>query len=707
MKTDAVQPRGKIARIRETLLRIVDPQLAYFFVNFEDKSIEFTEHVRSFFDTDTLVFNHYKQALRLLSADDAHKIKVFFKQIIQGKPPQEPVDFFVHSNRHMPRWLRCTGVLFKEDKKNFSFLVGILEDTTDETHRRHILNTCLDVAYIGNLSTDTIFIDGKTLSQLGFQQGFSSDMSSIFRDRIATDDLALYDSYFSHFFTNFSGEKSIRTRTEYRLRDNEETPLWFSSRNRVYYDDENKPNLIVGGLVGIEKMERYNQFVQDTVDLCEVTGLPNRARFFKDIELRSPLFGTKGFIAIIHTNTERVHSTLDIHLAKLFLKELATVFQQNASDGTTLYRMETNTFALVMPEHTAEDILKQMERYKEVGEIPFMARGAHCSFRLSMVGLPYQTLQLDPGELFQKGSVAIKTLLFEQKKSIALVDDTLFQKNEKNALLENQLRQSVADNMQGFFLVYQPFIRVSDKNIIGAEALLRWKDEKGDIISPGDFIPILENSELMDDVGEWVFKTASNQCKKWVTEHFAPNFYMGINATAAQLSKKKFLNITLEHLKKIKLSPLNTVIELTESIPLADFQSAVEVFSDFKRNGLGLAIDDFGTGYSSLSYLKNLPSDKIKIDRSFIENIEHDDYAREFVQSIVNITRSVGKTVCVEGIETDDQAKILTAMGADVFQGYLFGKPQSPEDFKAFYLEHLNRKKGERKYETGGDIDAR
>lgn len=203
-------------------------------------------------------------------------------------------------------------------------------------------------------------------------------------------------------------------------------------------------------------------------------------------------------------------------------------------------------------------------------------------------------------------------------------------------------------------------------------------------MSPTVFIPILENLGLMDKVGEWVFQQSANQCKEWLDKGFDPDFYVSVNVSTPQLNNKKFSSKFLNYLKEICLPTKNIVIEITESVLMMDFQHGMKQLNALKKHGVKLALDDFGTGYSSLSYLRHLPVDEVKIDNSFIQDIESNAFSREFVASIIKITQSIGRVACLEGVESSYQMELLKQMDCDIFQGFLFGRPENPLN-----LEHL------------------
>ena len=676
-----------ILEIKRVLQKTSAPHLAYFFVDLKNKSVEFSKHLLSmglpFVDT---FYPSYDAILKFIEKKEAAMLKQFLKMRRDGLTEETSFNFTIQFPDQMSLRLRCTAFCVERTPDKPGFLVGTLEDITRDFNNHLIMDACLDGSYIRIPSEKRASFSGRLFKWLKIEESANGDIPTLLRDYVLPDDLPHYDAYMTRIEAPYSGEAYTNSQVEFRVRDQDGKCIWICSRNHVFYDNNNYPRLIVGGFIQAKREDTHRQFVKTTNETCYLTGLPNQNRLASDLQKNPHVADTSGFLLLIYTNIASATTALGYETANLFLKELACILRQNANQGSILYRTDNDCFSLLMPDTTAECAQAQMERYHAVSGAPFVHKDIHYSYDISMAALEYSKDDFQTDECFLKMSLARKKLKMEKTRQTAILDDGAFHSYNEKSFMENRLRKSIQNNMKGFFLVYQPFVQASNGRYIGAEALLRWKDRDGKIIPPMEFIPILENSGLMDYVGKWVFQTAANQCKQWINKGFPSDFYISINATAEQFSNDVFARDVLRHLKKIDLPTQNITIEITESMLMLDFHHGLKHLNTLKSNGVRLAIDDFGTGYSSLSYLKNLPADKIKIDRSFIKDIEHDAYAREFVEIIIKITRSVGRKVCVEGVETFAQAASLRNMMADIFQGYLFGKPQSPEEFEANFF---------------------
>jgi EAL domain-containing protein (putative c-di-GMP-specific phosphodiesterase class I) len=236
--------------------------------------------------------------------------------------------------------------------------------------------------------------------------------------------------------------------------------------------------------------------------------------------------------------------------------------------------------------------------------------------------------------------------------------------------LEHDLLLALRDNQ--FSLNYQPFVDTATLEVIGYEALLRWDHPERGRIPPTDFIPIAEECGLIVPIGSWVLSTACAEAVLWDQP-----LVISVNLSPAQFVQPGIVSAVADVLHQTGLSPGRLELEITEGTLMGDTQNALRILTSLKTLGVKIAMDDFGTGYSSLSYLRKFPFDKIKIDRSFISDVEDDSEAETIVQAIIAMSRSLRLDVTAEGVETKQQLSMLRALGCNFVQGYLLGRPRS------------------------------
>lgn len=244
--------------------------------------------------------------------------------------------------------------------------------------------------------------------------------------------------------------------------------------------------------------------------------------------------------------------------------------------------------------------------------------------------------------------------------------------------LEVRLRRALRN--EEFFLMYQPQVNVRTGQIVGVEALVRWRDPDKGLMSPAEFIPVAEETGLIRPLGEWILRTACTQAVAWQRNGYEP-MRMAVNLSAQQFHQPDLVEKIDQILQETGMQSHLLELELTESVFMKNMEDAIEVLVDLKARDIRIAIDDFGTGYSSLSRLKEYPIDAFKIDRSFAVGIRRGEAGQRLCAAVVALGRALGVDVIAEGIETADQLAILRQTGCAYAQGYLFAAPMRMDDF--------------------------
>lgn len=283
-------------------------------------------------------------------------------------------------------------------------------------------------------------------------------------------------------------------------------------------------------------------------------------------------------------------------------------------------------------------------------------------------------------ELLRNADSAMYQAKEEGKNTYQFYTQEMTQKVYERLTLENSLRKALSK--REFILYYQPQVDMSLGKIIGFEALIRWNNPEFGIISPLKFIPIAEETGLIIEIGEWVIEEASRQIMEWKREGLNPG-YIAVNISAKQLIHGNLERVIPEILKKHGCLHEYIELELTESIIMNNPDYSKNILTQLSDMGFKLAIDDFGTGYSSLSYLKNLPINKLKIDKSFVDNLPEDQADGEIVKSIIHLCKGLNLNIVAEGIETKEQGAFLLREGCLIAQGYLYFKPLPASEARA------------------------
>ena len=286
----------------------------------------------------------------------------------------------------------------------------------------------------------------------------------------------------------------------------------------------------------------------------------------------------------------------------------------------------------------------------------------------------------DPEELLKHADVAMYRSKELGRNTFQFLDANLAEHRLRQHTLEVALRTALADN--ALRLHYQPVVRIHDRAIIGAEALLRWTDPEHGSVPPQVFIPLAEESGLIHALGEWVLKTAAAQCVAWRKAGMELN--VSVNLSARQFYREDLAQRISEIVKTEKCDPSWIELEVTETSLLHDLDAIRKVLHQLRDEGFTVAIDDFGTGYSSLTHLKHFPIDTLKIDISFIADLETDPQDAAITEAIIGLARGLGLKVVAEGVGTREQLEFLDTHGCDSFQGFWMSKPLPADEFTEF-----------------------
>ncbi|MBQ2100952.1 MAG: EAL domain-containing protein, partial [Lachnospiraceae bacterium] len=240
------------------------------------------------------------------------------------------------------------------------------------------------------------------------------------------------------------------------------------------------------------------------------------------------------------------------------------------------------------------------------------------------------------------------------------------------------IRNSIVQDCKGFYLLYQPVVSAATEKLVGAEALLRWRNDTYGMVPPDTFVPVLERDALFPKLGQWILRKALQDGMLILEKQ--PDFVVNVNLSYSQLERPDFVDMVNETLREVGFPAKNLCLEITERCKLLDMSLLRNVIVSLRAKGVRFALDDFGTGFSSLSIARELPFDTIKIDRSFVSSIESDEKERELMSHFTKFAASFGSGICVEGIETTGMRDILQKFAVSTFQGYFYSKPITLEE---------------------------
>jgi len=545
-------------------------------------------------------------------------------------------------------------------------------------------NTAMDLAEIGVIMTTDrkkFIVSSIAMEALGLTTS-SIDIGTL-RTQIHPNDRIQFDRAVK------SGESynSEVQNVELRIKSlNGSAYRWYSFRYKSIQSTGNTLNLFGGALLDITQEHEKDILIERLAYIDEVTEIANRNKLMdigqKTYECSQLLNYSYWIIVLDIDRFHIINDTCGYSNGNYILKNFAHILYKFVTPGGLAARISGDNFALVLrdygddelPIRTAKTI---QDEFAKLAVDDFAAINLSCSAGFSKLpddGNSFLDV-MEHAEFALKSGDANNSSIYGYEPSMhdSIIGNTELEKSLALAIDHNELQ-----------LYYQPKIDLKTGKIIGVEALIRWIKPDGTVIKPDSFVPIAESSHLIGKISEFVLNEGCRQNKLWQKMGY-PNIVMSINFTSTDFYQNDLKEKVLDALAMSGLDPQWLEVELTETLALSDIDFAVAQMNKLRDLGVKLAMDDFGTGYSSLSYLQILPITLLKLDRSFITDIQHDNIAYEIVSAVIRIAKSKRIETIAEGIENTGQEDILRQAGCDYGQGYLYGKPMPASKLEEFF----------------------
>ncbi|WP_434773438.1 putative bifunctional diguanylate cyclase/phosphodiesterase [Pseudomonas entomophila] len=463
-----------------------------------------------------------------------------------------------------------------------------------------------------------------------------------------------------------------------QLKGNEknELGLWVDTANQLLASIERNTHLRHEAESSLQRMAQYDF----------LTGLPNRQQLQQQLDMILDDAGRlQRRVAVLCFGLDDfkgINEQFNYQAGDQLLLALADRLRAHSGRLGALARLGGDQFALVQANieqpyeaaELAQTILDDLEA-------PFSLEQQRIRLRAT-IGITLFPEDGDSTEKLLQKAEQTMTLAKARSRNryqfyVASVDSEIRRRRE----LEKDLRDALAHDQ--FYLVYQPQISYRDKRVVGVEALLRWQHPRLGLVPPDQFIPLAEQNGCIIAIGEWILDQACRQLREWHDQGFS-ELRMAVNLSTVQLHHNELPRVVNNLLQAYRLPPGSLELEVTETGLMEDISTAAQHLLSLRRSGALIAIDDFGTGYSSLSYLKSLPLDKIKIDKSFVQDLIDDDDDATIVRAIIQLGKSLGMQVIAEGVETAEQETYIIAQGCHEGQGYHYSKPLPARELTQF-----------------------
>lgn len=469
------------------------------------------------------------------------------------------------------------------------------------------------------------------------------------------------------------------------------TPFWNALFISPVFGESGELENYVGVLNDISDQIRYESELSHSATHDLLTGLPNRSLLEDRLRQACSIASRyKRHVAVMFVDLDRfkpINDSFGHEYGDKILIEVANRMQQQVRPGDTVGRMAGDEFIVILPDLAnpddvaiiAENMIEVIGRPYEIDDIVL-----HVT---SSIGVAVSDGQIEqPTTLIQHADMAMYKAKEDGRNNYHWYTNDLDLSVSDRLLLRADLQKAMDDG--DFELHYQTQVDTRSGRVVGIEALLRWKHPERGYIPPDEFIPIAEDSGQIVPIGYWVLDTACSHLKQLVDSGMrGPS--MAVNISSIQFQRRNFVDIVKTTLEKYSLDPRKLELELTESVLLDNVESAISTLCELKKLGVKIAIDDFGTGFSSLSYLKQLPIDKVKIDRSFVREIISNENDAAIAQGIISMAHHLKLKVIAEGVETEAQLAFLKRNHCDECQGFYFSKPIPFEALSARLRESM------------------
>ena len=456
-------------------------------------------------------------------------------------------------------------------------------------------------------------------------------------------------------------------------------------------ENTNEVDLLTVRLQEAEALsEKRSQELKHYSVYDELTGLPTRALFYDRVSqalTRGRRFDSIVAVLLISVDAvKRVNETLGFDAGDELFKRISQRLTDTLRGMDTVAKLPASSLEPTVSRYGQEEFGVLLTDLEEVNTITWIVKRILNEFEQSFniegteiytatnIGISIYPFDGETPEVLEKNAAAARSHALNQlgKNRYYFYSNTVHATSIKHLHIESKLHQAIEN--EEFILHFQPKIDVKTGLVRGTEALIRWEDPKSCLVPPFEFIPIAESSGLIDTIGEWVLVKACRQIRTWL-DMGIQNCSVAVNFSTRQFHQKDLSNTIRKTLDKYKLDPSYLVVEITESIMMENISGSMKILQEIRELGVDIALDDFGTGYSSFGYLKNFPLTHVKIDRSFVADIETNERDATLVNAIIDMSHGIGLKVTAEGVENELQLNLLRQFNCDEMQGFLFSKP--------------------------------
>jgi diguanylate cyclase (GGDEF)-like protein/PAS domain S-box-containing protein len=457
---------------------------------------------------------------------------------------------------------------------------------------------------------------------------------------------------------------------------------FITSKRIIIRDQAAEPRYIINVVEDVTERRRADEKIAHLAHYDALTDLPNRVLFRERIERELKRAAQGKPFALLYIDIDEfkgINDSLGHHVGDELLKTVASRIRACVTEDDLIARLGGDEFAVIKTGiASAAEVEDFVTPLFEAIRRPCQCLGHQLSTNAS-IGIalaPQDGTELD--QLIKNADLAMYAAKSGGRRTYRFFEPAMDASAKARLTMEQDLRQALASG--GFEIHYQPLVNLGRDEVCGCEALLRWRHPERGMVSPAEFIPVAEDAGLIDELGDWVLRTACAEAATW-----PDRIRIAVNVSPIQLQCQTLAIRIAGALATSGLKPDRLEIEITEAVLIRDDEAALAILHQLRGIGVRIALDDFGTGYSSLSYLKRFPFDKIKIDRCFVSDIDAADGSSSIVRAVVNIAAALNMTTVAEGVETETQRALLHELGCTEMQGYLFSAAKPAAEVKKLF----------------------
>lgn len=529
-----------------------------------------------------------------------------------------------------------------------------------------------DFLYVYDINNDSYYITEKALDRFDIPTNFFHDVVKMHGRIVHPDDIDLIMDDLNRVI---SGERDFHDLV-YRWMGKDGSPVWINCQGKLIERPESGIKFLIGCIneIGLKQWAD------------NVSGLLGERSFMMELDSCGEKLPDGYILRIGIDDFKIINEKLGSTYGDFVIHSVADCINRCKKPWQTAYRLVADEFAILdlnggtkeEAENIYNEIRTKVDHFLENA-------GYKAVFTISAGILLTQDIKENEYDSMMKLSrYTLSEAKYRGKNQIYVYCKEDYEKFLHRRKLLSALRVSVANHFEGFELYFQPIVDVRTNKLFAAESLVRFWQNETTMVSPGEFIPILEESGLIIPVGKWIIQTAVKTCREW--REIIPDFCVTINLSYIQLQKSPIFDTVINTIQEMGMQSSGIIVEMTESGYVENSPAMRSVWRKFKENGVSIAIDDFGTGYSNLVNIGEMMPHLVKVDRNFTVRALKNDYENDLLEHIINMVHNLGIKVVVEGVETEEECNRIKKLGPDYIQGYFYSKPCPAQEFKEKFI---------------------